>query len=403
MIAAGIVAEFDPFHNGHKYLIDCVRKDLSPDAVVVVMSGNFVQRGGPAFQDKYTRARNAVSCGADLVIELPCAYALSSAGGFARGAVRILKGLGCITHLAFGSECGDAALLQRASELASCESEELKERIRSFLSCGDSYPEAYEKAFSLTDPVFNGLFINAPNNVLAREYLKENRIQNAGLTPYTVLRSGAPHSSCDIHPGGISSAGAIRNAVRNHVDRAEYASAVPSSVLESIDADHFLHSEQLDRYFDLLRYAVVSRDTFRLGEILDVREGLENKLKTELIHSESLDDYIRRVKSKRFAYTTISRILSQIVLGITKETFASVESEPAYAHVLAFNSSGQKLLRSISATAGIPVYSNLNRQLHGTVGTSLQLDLKASDIYSILCGKTVYSGSDYVNIPHLQG
>ncbi|MBR0129850.1 MAG: nucleotidyltransferase family protein, partial [Firmicutes bacterium] len=177
MKCAGIISEFNPFHTGHRHLIDSIREKTAPDAVVCVMSGDFVQRGMPAMWDKYIRAASAVDGGADLVLELPAVYAVSGAGQFARGGVKVLKGLGCIEYMGFGSESGDGEQLMNAASLLAKEPENFSRALKEELASGKAYPSAYSSAAASIglDPV---LFSGA-NDILALEYLKQNVLLEA--------------------------------------------------------------------------------------------------------------------------------------------------------------------------------------------------------------------------------
>ena len=347
MKVAGIVCEFNPYHKGHKYLIDHVRADIKPDAVVCVMSGDFVQRGFPAMWDKYTRAKLAVSQGVDLVIELPTRYAITAAPEFAKGGVSILKKLGCITHLVFGSECGDLKALQEAMEVE--KDPAFAEKLQDFLDSGMSYPSAYAKASG------NHLF-DEPNNTLAIEYLRENKKQHAGFTPYTVKRFY-----------GISAEEIRREIKARTIMRTNYPKA---------DWDF----QADERLFGVIRYMLLTKSAEELSDVLEVSEGIENKLKKAVLNANSFDELVQLTKSKRFTYAKISRILMQMLLGVTKK---NAKSSQNMVKILAFNEKGKKVLREI----------NKNGKLE--FGAT-KFDANAHDIYNILTGKEIYSNSDYV-------
>ncbi|MCQ2553698.1 MAG: nucleotidyltransferase family protein [Clostridia bacterium] len=343
MITAGIICEFNPFHKGHKYLIDSVRAQTNADAIVCVMSGDFVQRGIPAMWDKYERAKMAVLGGADLVIELPSAYALSAAPDFARGGISVLKKLGCVSYLGFGSECGDIEALLKASEAE--EDDGFSDRLKANLEKGMTYPKAYAKASG------SALF-DTPNNILGIEYLRENKRQNAGLKPVTVKRL----------PG--VSAEAIR------------ADFGPNSKDYSVPNWNAAADERL---FALIKYKLLNSDAKQLQKLPEVSEGIENKLKKEIIKAKSLDDLIKRTKSKRFTYAKISRILLQLLLDIKKSDLKTVKS----VKILAFSETGKKVLKEAKRANKLTFEAN-EKDAHG------------ADIYSILIGRDIYSGSDYV-------
>lgn len=404
MKVVGIVAEFNPLHNGHKYLIDSVRKELNPDAVVVVMSGNFVQRGMPAIQDKFTRANLTIEAGADLVFELPVCYSTCNASLFAKGAIAILKGLGCVTHIAFGSESGNMDLLTSAAELSAHETPEFKESISAFLSEGLSYPAAYEMAFRTLYPELSIDFIDSPNDVLAREYLKQNIIQDAGLVPFVIKRIGAGHNQPIMESDVFASGSALRQAILNGGSRLDVYVNIPDFAIDALDKS-CLNRNNYNTYFNLVRYVIASKTEEEISNTLGVSEGLEYKLKTAIQNANSLDELIAAVKSKRHTYAKISRVLSHLVLGITNEAFKEIDSADLYGKLLAFNDVGQQVLNSIKKTASIPIISNVNKQSmdNEAINKAIKYDLFANDVYSIIANKNIYESSDHVNIPRKQG
>lgn len=310
MTIATIICEFNPFSKGHKYLIDNVRRDLNPDAVVCIMSGNFVQRGQMACMSKWDRAKIAVENGADLVIQMPCCVSLSSAEYFAKGSVDIAKGINS-DFLCFGSELGDLSELKKLS----------------------------------ADGIHT---LEEGNNILACEYL---RCLGRSIKPWTIkINKKLGHAS-------------------------DYRSK---------------HKNIYENNLYLLeKYCVVSKTAFELSRAPEVSEGLENRLKTAVIKAENHDDFVKAIKSKRYNYTRISRILLQIVLGIS----SSKVSRP-YGLVLAFNQNGQKVIKN----SKIKLYSNL-KPSDLKENKHLQEDVRADDIYSVLTEKTIYEYSDFVCKP----
>ena len=203
-MVGGVIAEFNIFHNGHKYLIDEARKEV--DSMIAVMSGSFVQRGDAAITDKWLRARAALMCGVDLVIELPVCYALNAAPWFAEGSINTLAALGVTDTLFFGSECGDTETLKRAAQLLENESAESSSKIKAYMSEGMSYPSAVSKAYGGKIP--DGL-LDKPNNILALEYIRAVTRSECGMNVKTVKRVGAEHDGTDVKDG-FASASMIR-------------------------------------------------------------------------------------------------------------------------------------------------------------------------------------------------
>ena len=327
MKTAGIVSEFNPFHNGHKYLIDSVREQLAPDAVVCIMSGNFVQRGGPAILSKWDRAKMAVACGADLVVELPAVYAVSGASSFAAGAVRIMKGLK-LDAIAFGSETGSIIELEG----------------------------------KLHDGLITPMDMkNRPNDILALEYMKENKAQDAGLEEFTVCRFGAGHDSDKIGPN-TASASLIRKMLTEADKAAETADYMPSEAFDILCSSKLCGEEGQKLWFDLIRWAILDKIPAEIAALPAAYGGIEYRLKEAVIKAESLDDLIFRAKAKRYAYAGLSRLLTQLILGINKDTVTKAdENELAYARILAFNEAGSSLLRELRKKAEIPVITNIGK------------------------------------------
>lgn len=406
MKVAGIIAEFNPFHNGHRYLVDRVRNELGTDCIAVVMSGNFVQRGEPALWDKWTRAACAVQNGVDLVLELPVCFALNSGESFARGGIAILKGLGAVTHLAFGSESADLTALERAAKSLANESAEFTRHLKDALATGMSYPAAYEQAArrhpELDDSSVEAL-LGGPNDILALEYMKQAYLQEAEFAFFPVRRIGAGHDA----PGGgtLASASSIRQRILGGQPFSEWSSAVPQASAAVLMDSVRLDRAAADRYATIVRYAVCTKSAADIEQLISVSEGLENRIKAAAMKATSLEEFIASIKTKRYTHARISRILAQLVLGLDRPLLERVVEEQAYyARVLALNRRGAQLLRDVQeGSARMPVYANLKQAADApeTVASSLAWDCAASDLYSILAGRSVYEGSDYVVTPRL--
>jgi len=347
MKVTGIITEFNPFHKGHKYLLDNVRAGLNPDAIVCVMSGDFMQRGYPSMWDKYTRAKMAIKQGVDLVVELPTCYAVNSAKEFARGGVFVLKNLGCIDSIAFGSECGDLDALNALVDID--DNPVFSEKLKGYLDKGYSYPLAYSKASG------SKLF-DEPNNTLAVEYLREIKKQHAKFDAFTVKRFY-----------GISASN-----LREDIKKGRAASSTYPRPSWDYSAD--------ERLFAALRCKILEASEQDLANVLEVCEGLENRIKDAALEAKSFDDLVQRIKSKRYTYAKVSRILMQFMLGMKKDTF---KKDQKTVKILAFNDKGKKVLKLAKEKGKL------------SFGAS-EFDTKANDLYSILCGKDIYSNSDLV-------
>ena len=365
MKTIGVVAEFNPFHEGHRFLFDKAKDISGGDRIVCVMSGDFIQRGGPAVFDKWERARSAVEGGADLILELPVIYSGASAGYFAKGAVAILEGLGAVDLLAFGSESGNIDELRSAAAALKEESEEQEQLIKAFLKEGHSYPKARFMALNLGKE-YEELF-TTPNNILALEYLAVTK-----LPAVTVKREGAGH---------LESGRMIREKL--------------------LSQDEKCFREREMRYFDLVRGVILRESWDYLESISSSGEGLGNKLKNEIRYASSLDDLIARVKSKRYTETRIRRLLAQVLLGITEDSVAGAKP---YIRPLAFNKTGADILREVrdGGLNTIPIVDNYGKTFAlgmEDLNRTIEKDFLATDMYGIIWSKDLYHNSDLVKKP----
>lgn len=339
----GVTAEFNPFHNGHEYLLSRLRAS-GADTVVAAMSGNFVQRGEPAICDKLTRAKAAVGCGADLVIELPTSFALSGAERFARGAVTILSAIGC-DSIGFGCECGDINKLTALCDYM--QTAEYTERLTAGLNDGLSYPSAAYKAADVYSNLLNGA-----NNTLAIEYITAARklIENCGFV--AVRRVGAEHDS-DRPADGFASATLLRSMLKSGGEARKY---MPENA-EKLFSQAVCAGIAPADYSRLEAAALARLRTMTKAEIAalpDVSEGLENRIIKAAQTAVSLEQLFALVKSKRFTHARIRRIVLCALLGFDKSVY---ELPIPYIRPLAFNDRGQKLLKTAAASSPLPVYT----------------------------------------------
>lgn len=367
MKSIGIIAEFNPFHEGHKFIMNKAKNDTDADVCVVVMSGNFVQRGTPAVFDKWTRAKDAVNQGVNLVVELPTVYACSSAESFAQGGVRVLEGFGCIDYLAFGSEDGTIDSLKEAAEFLKEQDQALKSKIQALMKEGYSYPKARQIAVLAMETNFDETLIKEPNNILGIEYLK----QIETLQPYTTKRNGA---------GYHESASQIRLK------------------METEDPQRFKCIN--DAYWNLVASKILQMRTDEIAGIASADHGLAHKLKKEIRYANSVDTLIDRLKSKVYTRSRISRLMTQLLLDVNEE---DVEKASPYIRVLAFDQIGAKFLKSVKKNEchHLPIITNMNKEagLHPEIQHTLAKDILASDIYNLITGKNLYDYSDYIMRP----
>ncbi len=394
MKAAGIIAEYNPFHKGHLHHIAETRVISGCDAVVAAMSGNFVQRGMPAVWDKWTRAEHALKSGADLVIEIPVMYCLSDAGRYASAGVRLLESLGQTEWISFGSESGDTAALTETAEFIRQNRQRIDEGIRLMRKEGFSYPAAREKVFTeLGGPRSAAGLSGSPNDILGLEYI----LAMEKSVPLAVRRQGAGyHETADAD--GLMSATGIRKLMR---DGGDIRNCTPACVAEETKKRSvFSRGSAEERVLmDLLRFSVLNSSAEAIDECPSGGEGLGNLLKSNIRRAGSPDELIMSVKSKRYTYTRISRLCMQVLLGISRDG-----SLPGYIRVLGFTEKGRQLLAEIRnlETASLPVITNINKEAHVLNDSSrrmLEKDVHAADIYNLIRGSDIDACSDYRHMP----
>ena len=377
MNAVGVIAEYNPFHNGHKYHLEEAKRLAGEDAVVVVMSGNFVQRGEPAILNKWDRAELALSQGADLVIEIPTLFCLGNAKQYANAGVKLLESLGCINKFVFGSESGDIEAITSLVRDLKESKEYIDSAMSSFVKEGYSYPRARAAAFKNLYP-FNDkvkLFENS-NDSLAIEYL----VSNTNMEAIAVKRSDD------------KSATDIRNAYFSEMDVSQM---VPGETREAL---LYGITTNCNDWFPTLRYAIMAMSDEEIEDCPSGGEGLANRLKALIDRTSTWEEFVLLAKSKRYTYTRISRLCMQIILGISRNKF-QIEN-PKYLRVLAANSKGREILAEVEDNElnKLPIISNISKQreLLDDEGLLLiGLDIHASDVYNLVTNRDVSKMSDY--------
>lgn len=389
MKTAAIIAEYNPFHNGHQYQIEETRRLTGADFILIVMSGNFVQRGAPALCSKYLRTRMALQNGADAVIELPSLFALSSAEFFAGGAVTLLNRLGIIDYLSFGSEAGDMTALMSCAKMLLTEPEDYRRALSLLLKQGLSFPTARYQALSGTQPFCEGSLLTSPNNILGLEYCKALLSTKSSIAPVTVKRQGGNYHEQTLQEGSLpfSSASSIRNAL---ADASSIRQHVPHSVYQIFEENN-LFQEYLtcDDFSLLLYYKLLSEREKGFCAYLDCTEDISDKICRHLPDYRTYTGFCALLKSKDLTYTRISRILSHILLEMkTPESFLAPLCERElfvpYARLLGFKKDASALLSSLKKNSSIPLIGNLPKApllLSEDALQMLKKDIYASDIY----------------------
>lgn len=388
MNIAGIICEYNPFHLGHQWQINQT-KAAGATHIVAVMSGCFVQRGEPALWDKWTRTRTALANGADLVIELPVPYATATAQKFATGAVNILNSLGCVNTLSFGSELGEIQPLLTA--VTALENPAVQWEIKKQLSTGITYAAARQKAIEVIYGNDISQLLTHPNNILGVEYLLALSSINSPITPITIKRKGATHDSQNL--GEFASASALRNLLINNKEN-EILPYIPENSHQLLLSAYKQGSCPNPDLYNRSLLTILRRTTpEQLANLPDISEGLENRLYKSIQQSNSIDQLLNNLKTKRYSHARLRRILLSAWLGIDK-TLAS--SPPPYIRILGTRSKGKEILTTARKTATIPLsHSFATLQQIDHLLPYIQLERTADDMYGTITNNVQPCGKDY--------
>lgn len=397
MNITGIITEYNPFHNGHLYHLNSAKNSTKCDGIVCIMSGNFVQRGEPALIDKWKRAEMALLNGVDLVIELPTFYSLSSAEFFASGAIKILNNIGVVKNIFFGSESGKIELLYKIAKLLTLESDILQYNIKENLKTGVTYAKAREAALIniLNDDSLTEVLSNS-NNILGIEYIKALLKINSNINALTMKREGSKYNDKDLNTI-FSSATSIRENLKNGHDLSSLKPYMPKAsldILNNLIEDNYPFIFEKEMY-EYIKYKLLT-NCINFNNLFEAKEGLDNKFLKEIYFSSSYEDLIFRIKSKRYTYTKISRLMTQIFLSLDNYSFHElIKDENLYARVLGFNNTGKLILKEMKKNSTIPIITKVPKHINNPL---LSLDIQATKAYSILNSK-VNPLSDYLISP----
>lgn len=393
MKTAGIIAEYNPFHQGHHYHIEETRRLTGADYIVIVMSGNFTQRGHAAIMDKYSRAKLALEHGADLVLELPVCFATASAKHFALGGISLLNQLGVIDHLSFGSEDGSLEELLKLSSFLLEEPEQFRDCLQTALREGLSYPRAralaLEKCFSCSCAER----ISLPNNILALEYCMALLSLNSSMKAVTVKRLHSGYHDVRLSPTGCSSATAVRKALlQGFLPPLE--GQLPFSVYEELSREygHTLPME-INDFSSLLHYRLFLNEQEDLTSYADVHRELADRILNQLYSFTNYEAFCDVLKTKELTHSRISRSLLHILLDIKESDLIRYKNEgyTRYGRILGFRKAAAPLLHAIKANSSIPLLSKLAdsaKKLDLLSLSMLETDIRVSHIYeSVLSQK----------------
>ena len=372
MKIGAVIAEFNPFHTGHGYLISEIRKDC--DAVIAVMSGNFVQRGECAIFDKTERTKIALEHGIDLVLELPAVYSLSSAEGFSFGAVSTLTSTGLVDELWFGSECGDIDALKRIADTLNNETSQFKDTLDKFLRIGESFPSARINALKEVSP--DADILNFPNNILAVEYIRSLNKRSSPIIPRTIKRVGGGYND-DSAKSEIISASAVRRLLKDGKASSPYSPVASGNPVFMSDFDMLVSA----------RVKATSRE--ELLNIPDCNEELASRIMSATKYN-TFAEIVDAVSCKSYTQSRIRRILCNLLIGNRFETLP----DPDYIRILGFNKTGSEILGKMKSTASLSVVARGALLKNNSL---FNLECRATDIYNLVKG--VCGGKEFELIP----
>lgn len=389
MKVTGIIAEYNPFHKGHAYHIEKAKEITGADAVIVVMSGNFTQRGTPAIVDKYARAKMALSNGADLVLEIPSCYACASAEYFADGAIALLDSLGVVDSICFGSECGNLSLLRPIAELLADEPQEFKEILKAEMKNGATYPVARNKALShcVSNFAENENIIGSPNNILGIEYLKSLIRRGSHIKPYTIQRTGADYHSFRLDQNFFPSSMALRQSLDTQKNPDLIREQMPESVYDIIKAEFKQHCPIFPRDFSsMLKYKLLVEESHGYTSFVDINEDVSDRILKYIYQSYDYEQLCDALKTKNLTYVRVSRMLSHILLNLRKADLEAYRENGTvfYARVLGFKDDEKNVLGAVSKHSSIPVITKVSEWhdlAHELAKKQFEGDLLATHIY----------------------
>lgn len=379
MKICALVAEYNPLHNGHLKLINHIKNQMQADKLIVIMSGNFCERGEIAIMDKYTRAKHAVLAGADMVIELPTVFSVSNAEIFATGAVKILKSLGFVDTLCFGVESGDKNTYLTAAKAMLTETKEFKKTLKKHLETGVSLAKAkYLTVKELSIPELDEAMISSPNNILALEYTKAIIKLEANMTIEPFLRQGN-HNDTKLYKN-VTSAQSIRLTLSQMKKR-----KVKRNVPPYVYADLPKIIPSADKY---ILSSLINTPAKEIAEICDCTEGLENRIKALLKDNNDYSSLLEKVSTKRYTKARVRRIMLSCLLKINEDLIFKCFKSDLYVKVLAMSKDSASLVkRATENNATVLTRKTDYKNLSKTALECFEKDVLANDMYSLIAGK----------------
>ncbi|OIK14054.1 hypothetical protein BIV60_13145 [Bacillus sp. MUM 116] len=378
MKAVGVIVEYNPFHNGHAFHVQAARETANADIVIAVMSGNFLQRGEPALVSKWYRTKMALLGGVDLVFELPYQFATQNAEVFADGAVSILDAVHC-ESFCFGSESGDISSFLRTIDFMEEHQVTLNEKVKRHIKTGVSYPKALALSFQEFNETEGLLNLAKPNNILGFQYIKSVKKLNSQMKPLTVARMNANYHDEHFASETIASATSIRKALFSPEDARPIDQYVPEQTRELLREFSNLYGgfQQWENYWGYLQFRILQCSPEELRNIYEVEEGIENRLIAAALTSSSFQEFMEKIKTKRYTWTRLQRICVHILTNTAREGMKKPESAK-YLRLLGMTQQGKAYLNKVKSGLKLPLVSKLSSYKQ----KEIMLDIKASQIYA---------------------
>ena len=399
MKSVGIVAEYNPYHRGHKYHLEKTLEMTGAECAVTVMSGNFTPRGELSPWDKWQRSESAVIAGINLVLELPFVYAVNRGEIFAQGAVDILAGMG-VDYISFGSESGDIDELTSLADELETNADEISRIRKEHMSEGYSFAASLARAVEEVEGKDKAVLLKSPNNILALEYIKRIKYwdsKGVHITPVTVKRHGSGYFEMN-DESGYAGASQIRDAIAGG-DKDAVAFFLPEEVRMLLEEAVFLGPAEA-KLLDIVKLDTLRMTAKELRELYCMGEGLENKFKREAKDAMSFQQLIDVLTSRRYTASAMRRLVLYMAMNLKWHELPN----GVYGRVLAADGVGRELVRQVkNSDNGIEIITNINKEMpvNEVNAETLAIDIKASDIYNFIVGKDEYKYSDYVKRPFI--
>ena len=400
--ATGVIVEYNPFHNGHVYHAQEARGATGADVLIAVMSGNFLQRGEPAFVDKWTRTKMALQSGVDLVIELPYAFATAHAPEFSKGAIQILDAMQC-NAFCFGSEEGDIEPFENSINIIKHAGDAYEQTVSEAVNRGLSYPkalnEAYRTAIHLDETNKPAVDLTKPNNILGFHYIQAARDIQSKMTAVTIPRIGANYHDNVVPGNPIASATGIRKSFFDSARLDAVNDFIP--IATETELKNWQHSHlsfgSWATFYPLLRFSILRDGPERIAKIADITEGIENLFFRAAASNDTFEGFMSEVKSKRYTWTRIQRMLTHIFTGFTYDKRLTMKA-PQYLRLLGMTRAGQLYLNKNKKQLKLPLVS----KAADFSASSLAMDIHAADMYALgiaLKANRSKIGTDYKTAP----